>query len=250
MKTKIYLVFISLLSVFSLKAQISDSSINVLKFSIHYSIHTPSADMAKRFGFSSMIGGSLDYKLKSNWSFGLDASYLFGGNIKDSSSIFSEIMTETGYIINQYGEYATFSLSERGFYAGANISKLIPVLGPNKNSGILINIGGGLLQHHIHIENKDNNAPPILGDYKKGYDKLSNGFSVKEFIGYQYLDNKGVINFYLGFEFYQAFTMSRRDYDFNLMGYDNTKRKDFLSGFRFGWIIPVYTKAPDKYYFY
>ncbi len=249
MKTKICLVFITVFFVFTLNAQISDSSINMLKFSINYSAHLPGGDMSKRFGMSSMIGGSLDYKFSSNWSLGLELSYIFGGNIKDSSSMFSGIMTPSGYIINQYGEYGTFSLTERGFYAGASIGKLIPILGPNKNSGILINIGSGLLQHHIHIENKNNNTPPILGDYKKGYDKLCNGLTTKEFIGYQYLDNKGLINFYFGFEFYQAFTMSRRDYDFDIMAYNDKKRKDFLSGVRLGWIIPIYSKAPQKYYF-
>ncbi|NLP20900.1 MAG: hypothetical protein GX378_09100 [Bacteroidales bacterium] len=249
MKTKIFLVFITVFSVFTINAQISDSSINMLKFSINYSAHLPGGDMAQRFGMSSMIGGSLEYKIASNWGFGLEFAYIFGGKVKDTT-IFNNIATETGYIINKYGEYATFTLSERGMYAGANLSKLIPVFGPNKNSGILVSLGAGLLQHHIHIENKDNNAPQILGDYKKGYDRLSNGLAVKEFIGYQHLDNKRLINFYIGFEFYQAFTMSRRDYDFNLMRYDDTKRKDFLSGIRFGWIIPFYTKSPEKYYFY
>jgi len=160
------------------------------------------------------------------------------------------LMTESGYIINKYGEYGTFLLSERGFYGGAKIGKLIPVWGPNKNSGIIVNVGAGLLQHQIRIENKDNNTPPILGDYKKGYDRLSNGLCLREFIGYQYLDNKGLINFYFGIEFYQAWTKCRRDYNFDTMQRDDTERKDYLSGIRIGWILPLYRKAPNKYYYY
>lgn len=234
----------------NLYAQIADSSINMYQVGINYGFHLPYKNMADRFGVSSTIGLSFDYKFKSNWSLGLEYNYIFGSNIKDSSSMLTGLMTESGQIINMYGEYGTFVLSERGFYSGGRVSKIIPVLGPNKNSGIIISFGAGLLQHHIHIENKDNNTPPILGDYKKGYDKLCNGFSAKQFIGYQYLDNRGLINFYFGFELYEAWTMSRRDYDFDIMGYDDTKRKDVLGGIRVGWILPLYQKAPDKFYYY
>lgn len=246
-----FIIVLFLLTIVSISnSQIKDSSINMLKCEVNYSFHIPSGDMADRFGLSSTIGFGLDYKFKSNWTIGAELNYIFGNNIKDSTSILTAIMTESGYIINKYGEYGTFLLTERGFYGGAKLGKLIPVLGPNKNSGIIINVGAGLLQHHIRIENKDNNTPPILGDYKKGYDRLSNGLSLREFIGYQYLDNKGLINFYFGFEFYQAWTQCRRDYNFDTMQRDDTKRKDYLSGFRIGWILPLYRKAPNTYYYY
>ncbi|HOZ29507.1 MAG TPA: hypothetical protein PLL66_01200 [Bacteroidales bacterium] len=248
---KAFLIVLFLLTFVGItNAQIKDSSINMLKCEVNYSFQMPFGDMADRFGLSSTIGFGLDYQLKSGWTIGTEFNYLFGGNIKDSTSILTGLMTESGYIINEYGEYGTFLLSERGFYGGAKIGKLIPVWGPNKNSGIIVNVGAGLLQHHIRIENKDNNTPPILGDYKKGYDRLSNGLSLREFIGYQYLDNNGTINFYFGFEFYQAWTQCRRDYNFDTMQSDNTERKDYLSGFRIGWILPLYKKAPNKYYYY
>ena len=114
----------------------------------------------------------------------------------------------------------------------------------------MFNIGAGLLQHHIRIENKDNNTPPVLDEYKKGYDKLTNGLSTREFIGYQYLSNKNILNFYAGFEFYQAWTECRRDYNFDTMEEDNTKRNDYLFGVRVGWILPLYQKAPNEYYYY
>lgn len=251
MKKKIVTAIVLIaFSTFGVKAQIADSSINMLQLAVNYSFHFPSGDMVKRFGVSSAVGFSAEYKFKSNWSLGLEYCYIFGGTIKDSTTMLNDLMTESGEIINMYGEYGSFILSERGFYSGAKISKLFPVLGPNKNSGILVTFGAGLLQHHIHIENKDNNTPPILGDYKKGYDKMSNGFSMRQFVGYQYLDNRGLINFYIGFEFYEAWTMSRRDFDFDLMRYDDAKRKDYLGGIRFGWILPLYTKAPDKFYYY
>lgn len=251
MKNKFSTVlFLLLASTIVANAQIKDSSINILQCEINYSYHAPAGDMAERFGMSSTVGLGVNYKTKSNWTIGAEFNYIFGGTIKDSTSILDGIMTESGNIINRYGEYGTVLLTERGFYTGVKAGKLFPVLSPNKNSGIVFNVGAGLLQHHIRIENKDNNTPPVLDDYKKGYDRLTNGLSAREFLGYQYLDNKGLINFYVGFEFYQAWTMCRRDYNFDTMEQDNTKRNDYLIGIRAGWILPIYQKAPNSYYYY
>ncbi len=246
----ILLIFILFASLFTANAQLKDSSINLLQAEINYSFHTPGGDLSQRFGLSSTIGLGLTYKTKSNWTIGVEYNYLFGGNIKDSTSFLSGIMTESGAIINSFGEYGTVLLSERGFYTGVKAGKLFPVLSSNKNSGIVFNVGAGLLQHHIRIDNKDNNTPPVLGDYKKGYDRLTNGISAREFIGYQFLDNRGLVNFYVGFEFYQAWTMCRRDLNFDTMQRDDTKRHDYLMGIRAGWILPIYKRSPNNYYYY
>jgi hypothetical protein len=34
------------------------------------------------------------------------------------------------------------------------------------------------------------------------------------------------------------------------MGPDNTKRNDYLMGVKVGWILPLYQKSPDSYYYY
>ncbi len=246
-KSFILLVFIILsLNVFS---QIKDSSINIWQCEVNYSYHVPGGDMLERFGNNSTIGAGLNYKLKSNWTIGAEISYLFGSNIKDTS-ILDHLKTNTGYIINEYGEYGNILLTERGFYAGCKFGRVFSVLGPNPNSGIVFNIGVGLLQHHIHIENKDNNTPPVLKEYRKGYDRLTNGLSLREFVGYQYLGNKNILNFYVGLEAFQAWTMCRRDFNFDTMQRDDTKRKDYLFGIRVGWILPLYVRTPNEYYYY
>ncbi len=243
------ILFISLFSL-SVKAQIQDTSINIWQCEINYSFQIPGGDMADRFGPSSTIGLGLNYKFKSNWTLGFEANYLFGTYLKDSSAYLSALMTESGQIINRFGEYGNVIMSERGFYTGVKVGRVFPIGKPNPNSGIVFNVGAGLLQHHIRIENKDNNTPPVLDDYKKGYDRLTNGLSLREFIGYQYLDNKNTFNFYIGLEFYQAWTMNRRDFNFDTMECDDTERNDYLFGIRAGWILPIYQKEPNKYYYY
>ncbi|MDL2262534.1 hypothetical protein LJC11_03410 [Bacteroidales bacterium OttesenSCG-928-I21] len=243
-----YLILLLLCSLSSF-GQINDSSINVWQFEINYSFQVPGGDIADRFGVNSTIGVGLTYKLKSNWTIGVEANYLFGGNVKQDT-ILDNLRVNVGEIINKYGEYGTIIMSERGFYGGVKIGKLFPVGKPNKNSGIVVNVGAGLLQHKIHIENKDNNTPPVLNDYKKGYDRLTNGLALREFVGYQYLSSNKLVNFYVGFEFHQAWTQCRRDFNFDTKQKDNTKRNDFLYGIRVGWILPLYKRTPETYYYY
>ncbi len=251
-KKYILLIFAGLLFFTSnkLSAQIKDSTINIWQFEINYSFQFPGGDMAERFGPNSTVGAGLTYKTKLNYTFGFEVGYLFGSDIKDGTTILDALKTETGQIINEYGEYGSILLSERGFYSGVKFGKLFPILAPNPNSGFIVNIGAGLLQHHIRIENKDNNTPPVLGDYKKGYDRLTNGLCLREFVGYQFLSNNNTVNVYAGFEFYQAWTMNRRDIDFDTMKKDNTKRNDYLYGIRIGLILPIYRRTPDQYYYY
>ena len=104
------------------------------------------------------------------------------------------------------------------------------------------------MQHKIRIENDENQAKQISGDYVKGYDRLTNGFALMQYVGYQYLSNRRLVNFNLGVELYEGFTQNRRSYNFDEMRKDDTKRKDYLFGIRFGWVIPLYKKVPNLYY--
>jgi hypothetical protein len=243
------LLFLFAIPLFSY-SQIADSTLNMWLFEANYSLQYPDGDIAERYGINSTIGFGITYKTKSNWTLGIEANYLFGSHIKDGSSVLDGLKTESGQIINRYGEYATIALSQRGLFTGVKLGKIIPVLSPNKNSGIMINITGGWLHHKIKIENKDNNAPPVLDDYKKGYDRLTGGFALREFIGYKYLGNNEMVNFYFGFEFFQAKTKSLRAFNFDTMEADKNTYTDFLYSFRVGWILPVYRKAPEKYYYF
>jgi membrane protein YqaA with SNARE-associated domain len=69
-------------------------------------------------------------------------------------------------------------------------------------------------------------------------------------LGYFFMGRSRVLNFYGGIELYQAFTKSKRDYIFDLMGPDNNRYTDMFLGIKIGWMIPVNRRYPEKYYYY
>ncbi len=213
---------------------------------ISYGYQFPAGDMAKRFGKSSSLQLNVDFKTRSNWMLGINGSYFFGKTVKDN--LFDSIASPDGYIINRNGEFADIRLYERGFTVSATLGRLIHFKKPNPNSGIVFTVGAGFMQHKIRIETIGNNVPQLDKQYKKGYDRLSNGFLLSENLGYLYLSNNRLVNFYIGFEFMQGFTQSRRSYDYATMKQDTDKRLDMIYGGRIAWILPLYKKPPQEFY--
>ena len=228
---------------------IEDTKLVVPMVSVSYSLQVPGGDLANRFGVSSTLGASFMVKTKSNFLFGIDANYLFGQDVKENG-VLDSISTSNGQVINIFGEYSGIKFFERGFHINVKAGKIIPLFGPNENSGLLITASAGLLQHKIRIENDGNNTPSILNDYAKGYDRLSNGLAISEFIGYMYFSNNGRVNFYAGFELTQAWTKNRRSWNFDTMENDDQLRNDYLYAFKFGWIITLHKKMTNKFYYY
>lgn len=233
------------------KAQISlsDSSAFATLFGISYSYQFSGADLSERYGDNSNVGLMCLFKTKSNWLFGADFNYIFGNDVKIYDQIIKNIATSDGQVISKEGVYSDIRMFERGFITSLKVGKLIPVFGCNPNSGIAIIGSAGLIQHQIRIETDNNAAPQLVGDYARGYDRLSNGFAISEFLGYMYLSDKKLTNFYIGVEFNQGWTRSLRDYNFDTMKKDNNRKFDTLWGIKIGWILPIYNRAPEKFYF-
>lgn len=249
---KITLLFISFFLVFqgfSQKYNREDSSFNIFAISATYGYFLPGADLKNRFGNNSTIGPAITFKTKSNWVLGLDWNLIFGNKIREDS-IFKNIATSSGEIIDGNGYPAIVSLFERGFLTSFKFGKLISINSSNPNSGILLLASVGLMQHKIKIENADNAAYQIKGDYKKGYDRLTNGLSISEYVGYMFYGKNNLINFYSGIEFTQAWTQNRRSYNFDTQSKDPTKRLDMIMGAKIGWMIPFYNRKPSKYYYH
>lgn len=246
---RLFLLFFFLVPQFLFSQVTRDSAQTIPMFSATYSYQVPGGDLAKRFGNNSTIGGSFSVKTKSNFIIGIEGHFLFGDSVKESG-IFDSIRISNGQILNKYGEYAKVIISERGYHFAVRVGKLFPVFGSNPNSGILTSVSVGFMEHKIRIENDGNNAPQILEDYKKGYDRLSNGLAFSSFVGYMYMGKRRFINFTIGLEFFYARTKCRREYNFDTMEKDTRARNDFLSAAKVSWMIPINKRMPEKYYYY
>ncbi len=230
------------------QSSMKDSSINAVLVGVNGAIFIPEGDMADRFGTCFSAGLSVGLKRKNNWIYSLVGDYIFSDNVYDYD-LLSDILTNDGHIIGADGKFAEVRLYERGYDITMNVAKLIPVGKPNNNSGFLIQAGVGFLQHKIRIETIGNSVPYLDKEYKKGYDKLTNGIALHQFVGYQLLGNKRLINFYAGFDFIQAFTQNRRSFNYDDLKHDDTKQTDILLGFKLGWILPLYKQAPSAFYY-
>lgn len=232
----------------SAQVSVKDSVIKFTFVSITGQITAPGGDLADEFGTNYSIGFQGFRKWKSQWMLGLQADFLFGEQVKENGFLV-DFATSRGYIINQQGTYGNVLLYERGWRAELRVGRCFPWLGPNDNSGWVFMAGAGFLQHKIRIESQGDDIPYLENEYVRGYDRLSNGPCVSAFTGYYNFGNRRRINFFAGVEFTTAFTRNRRGFNFDTRQADNTLRTDQLWGLRAGWIIPLYKKIPNTYYF-
>ena len=232
------------------KAQVNvkDSTLAFPLFKFSYAYQLVGGDMAKRFGNNSSVGFDFLYKTKSRILVGADFRYLFGNEVKEDPLV--HLRTPDGNLIGQDGYYIGVNMFERGWSVMGKIGYIFSfkgITGPNPNSGPFITLGGGFMEHKIRIQVEDNNVTTLDKEGKKGYDRLSNGPAFGASIGYMYLSNKRLINFFVAAEFIGAFTQYQRAYDYTTGLPNNDKYFDHLLGFRVGWVIPLYKRSAAEY---
>jgi hypothetical protein len=249
MKHKIHIIVLALL-IFQLQTSaqsVKDSCVRILMIGFHFSGQLPQNDLAARFGPILSAGTNFTWKTKKNLLINVEGSYFFGNKVKED--VVSSIRNESGNVTDNEGYPADLRLTERGWNIYANVGYLFSKLGHNPNSGLFVTIGGGWTQHKIKLYDANQKIAAVNGDLKKGYDRLSGGFGLSQFIGYKYISNNRIANCYFGFEFYEATTQSLRGFNYDTGLEDTQKRLDVLMGFRFGWILPLYKRTKDFYYY-
>jgi hypothetical protein len=214
-----------------------------LSIEFNFGIQNPAGDLSKRFESNLCLGVGFErVSLPKGWIFAINGSYLFGQTVKED--VLSKIRTPEGEILSDIGNYASVELRERGFYIGSHFGKIFKLSdNGNRFRGIRATFGVGFLQHKIRIQDDNNSAPQIAPPYDTGYDRLTNGFSLNQFIGYQVVSRDKKINFYAGFDFTEGFTKNRRAFNYDTRQRDDAARLDILYGFRIGWSIPLTTNV-------
>ena len=229
-------------------AQATGNQSRGVLFRFGYGPQFPGGDLADRFGTSWSMQGQLDYLTQSDWLIGLQGQYFFGTEVKQD--VLAGLRTDDGFIIGNQRSPADVQLRERGLFLGLQVGRNF-VLNPDRSkSGFLFTLAGGWLLHRIRIQTDPaQTVNQVIAEYRAGYDRLTAGPALHQFLGYQNLDARGRLNFYVGIELLEGFTQSQRDWDFATQGPLTGTRFDLLFGVRAGWILPFY-QGPSEEIFY
>jgi hypothetical protein len=225
-------------------------------FNINAGVDKPIGVMAKRFGTSYRLGPSLTYKTTSNWIFGVRLDFIVGSNIKDDSLMINirdrysgAFNGKTVEMINVDGNRIGVPFYQRGYLLGGQVGKIFNLRKSRPDDGIMALTTIGFVQHRINIFLRDKDIPQLKSEYLKGYDRLTNGWFIDEYIGYNMYSKSGLWNMNFGIDAMFGFTKGRREYQFDLGRADNAARLDVLLGARIGWMIPVFKRAGEEIVF-
>ena len=229
---------------------VKDSIIGTPWVGVQYGANWTSGDLADRYGFMNHIGFMAGYKTNKNWFFGVDANFMFGNDVR-MTGLFDHLTDSQGTITDVNGDIGQILVYARGMNANLTVGKVIPVLSPNKNSGIFIHAGLGYLLHRMRIETQDQVIPQLELDYKKGYDRLTIGPNLHQFVGYAFMANSGFLNFYGGMYIQEGFTQNKRTLFFDQPNtpVPTETRLDIQYGLKAGWFIPFYKRQPKDFYY-
>jgi hypothetical protein len=202
-------------------------------------IAKPGKDLAIRFGTNNTVAIGVELMTnKRNWIVGSDFSYFFSKKVNEDP--LAKLINYDTYIYGNDKGLSSYLLRERGFIFQGYIGKLFSLHKDVKRSGFRVTLGAGYMQHKIRLQDDSRSITQLSGDYKKGYDRLTGGLSLSQYIGYQYLSNNRRVNFSIGFDLSQGFTKSLRDWDFDLKSKNTASRIDLLYGIRATWTLPFY----------
>lgn len=210
-----------------------------------FGTHRPAGDLADRFGPANSIGLGSDWIAANNLLFGLEGQYYFGNKVQEDP--LAILRTPEGDLIGNDQLMASVPLRQRGWYMGGLVGKLFTV--KDLRSGVRVTFSAGVTQHKIRVQDDGNTLTQITGDYAKGYDRLTGGLALQQFVGWQQLAKNRRANWMIGFEFNQGFTHTLRDWDFTERRKLDGQRVDLRFGIRAAWTIPFYIGGSEEIYY-
>ena len=215
----------------------------------------PAGDMGKRFDNSWRLGPAVMYKTKSNWLMGARFDFITGRNVnEDSLMVNIRDKYETGKrnlyeFINNSGQRIGVPVYQRGYAVGLTLGKIFSHSKDHPDNGFVEMTTVGFMQHKINIYDKDRTVEQLNDGLRKGYDRLTNGLFVGQYVGYVYFAQNKLINFSLGLDCMVGFTKGRRDFLYDVMRPDNANRLDVLIGIRGGWYLPIFSRKSEDLVF-
>lgn len=213
---------------------------------LHYGVGLPGAALADRFGLHFDLGLGASVLTKKRVFLGFGYNFLFGSDVKEN--VLSSLLTTEGGIIGSDMQFASIFLRERGYHAYVQAGYLFRMKNVGKASGILCTGGLGLLAHRIRFVDDFDSVVQLAEPYRRGYDRLSRGVSIHQFLGYLHLSKNRLVNFFAGLQLTQGFTTSIRGYNYDRGKSDTDRRFDLLTTMKIGWVFPISLFRENRYY--
>ncbi len=254
MKCYYFLLTICLIFCQKLIAQISirDSCATLGYLHFGVGIGNPAGNWSKKYGLLPQVDLELGLKTKKNWTFTSTFGFIYSDKVKIRSQLFQDIDTFDGLLIDTNGELVFPDVTAQGWAGALRIGKTFSNLlwnDPNPNSGLFLEIGYKCIRHKLNIQ-----VPLTLlimrNNYLKGYDRLTFSQGVDFLLGYRFFNNKRYLNFIAFIEWNLLFSKNLRGYNYDLRSYDNTTMLDILSSIKIMWCLPLYQRAPEKFYYF
>ncbi|MBM3919092.1 MAG: hypothetical protein FJ344_06290 [Sphingomonadales bacterium] len=231
------------------KPVIATTPLSISSVQTHMGILMTAGDLAQRFGAAGQVGLDFCRIAQGKWLMGGSITHLFSNSVREQD-IFSNISTESGDVITRDGVFEDYRLRLFGWLMSARIGRLILFDPSRPNRGLSIELGVGIMQHKIRIETPVLNSPQLSADYKRGYDRLSNGLCLSPALGYLHYAPNRRINYFIRLEGNLAQTRNRRTVNYDTGLPDHRLRRDALWGVRAGWILPLYRRAEKEVNFF
>lgn len=210
---------------------------HIIAVDVAYGMALPLADMRTTYTHALSLGMKLNYIAPSNWIFALSGDYLFAESIR--IDVVSNLREANGLIIDQQGALTEVKEGLRGFMLQGSIGYIFPFnINKNRRFGIETRLNFGYFQHWVNIRFGGEDLLWLMGDYRQGYDRKTDGALIQPYIGIRYMANNRLANFFGGFDCAMAFTRNRRLWNYDQMRADNAPKFDVLAGFRLGIAIP------------
>jgi hypothetical protein len=202
----------------------------------------PLGAFAERVALVYPVGGGFFRQSAKGWQFGGNAHFLFGEEIKEPGFA-SNLLP----LIAGDGSFPGIGATFQGIMAGGFVGKVLPIGKPNGNSGFALRFGGGYLSSWYALRASGGLVPQLAAPYDKGYDRMSTGFYLSQWIGYQLMSNNQSINFYIGIEAVQGLQEHRRGYQYDIGILPSGLRSDLWLGLKAGWFFPLYPRSKREF---
>ena len=214
-----------------------------------YGPFSTAGDLGDRFGGGFSLSGSVNYLPGSaRWDLGVMATYGFGNVVRED--VLAGLRTDAGYLIGNQRAPADVALRQRHLFVGPRFGYTFS-LGSNRRAGLRSTTGLGYFYSRIRFqEDPVQYLPQIDPSRQAGYDRLTGGPALYQFVGYQQLSLDRRLNFFVGGELIYAATRHLRRYDVTLAAPSETGgRRDLVVGARIGLILPIYLGSGEEIFY-